>query len=214
MIAGNTLFFVKGGLGILISSTGFSFIRSWNRLTPIIQILMIITAVYFIQNWTNLGKKWWFKITLGALILSQLQAFTTLSPTPQIHQHVNAQNYVNKISNVVQSRCAILQIPEISYPQNGNYYNMHDYDPFIVQITNNDFAWSYGSPKNAPTERRPLVNFRDRKALQALGFCGIDLDTFGTNSNETLTSLIEIYGPPRVKSEDGRHFFFSTSSSL
>ena len=208
LIAGNILFFLKGGFGILLSSSGFSFIRSWNRLTPIIQILMIITAVYFLQNWTNFGRKLWFKIILSILVISQLQAFTTLSPTPQRGQQIEAQNYVNQITSITSSPCAILQVPQIPYPQNGNYFKMHDYDPFIIQLTNNDFDWSYGSPKNSPSDTDLQIDEMDKSGLETLGFCGVSLDKFGTNSDETYKRLIEVYGEPRVHSSSSRYTFF------
>jgi hypothetical protein len=211
LICGNTLFFLKGGFGILLSFGGLSFIRSWNRLTPIIQILLIITAVYFIQNWTNYGKKWWFKITVGLLIFSQLQAFTSLSPAPKKQQQKLAQNYVDEISAVIKSPCGILQLPLISYPQNGNLFRMHDYDPFILQLTYNKFQWSYGNPKNQNEEVESKFDIKNEQSLRTLGFCGISLDNFGTNSKDTLNSLIETYGPSEVQSSNGRYQFFLIS---
>lgn len=208
LISGNILFFLKGGFGILLSSSGLSFIQSWNRLTPIIQILMIITAAYFLQNWTNFGRKLWFKITLSILVISQLQAFTTLSPTPQRGQQVEAQNYVNQITSITSSPCAILQVPQIPYPQNGNYFKMHDYDPFIVQLTNNDFDWSYGSPKNSTSASDPQINELDKSSLETLGFCGVSFDKFGTNSDKTYKRLVEIYGEPKVHSSSARYIYF------
>lgn len=209
LLAGNTLFFLKGGFGIFISAAGFSFIRSWNRLTPIIQILMIISSVFFLQNWSNINRKWWVKVIAGVLLVSQLQAFSSLGPSPRKQQQIVAQNYVDKISQIVYSPCGILQLPEISYPQNGNFFRMHDYDPFILQITNNKFGWSYGHPKNSKVLTRPISDIQKIEELKANEFCGISLDSFGVNSLDTLNTLKKIYGPPKVQSSDNRYYFFS-----
>ena len=208
LIAGNTIFFLKGGIGILLSASGFSFIRSWNRLTPIIQTLIIIAAVFFIQNWTNWGRKFWFRVALSILLISQLQAFTTLSPNPKKQQQIEAQNYVNQISIFVKPPCGILQGPQISYPQNGNYFKMHDYDPFILQLTRNDFEWSYGNPKNSQISSKIQIDEMNNSSLQAKRFCGVSLDTFGTNSDEIYKKLVEIYGEPSVLSSSKRYVFF------
>lgn len=208
LISGNILFFLKGGIGILLSASGLSFIRSWNRLTPIIQILIIIAAVFFIQNWTSWGGKFWFRVALSILLISQLQAFTTLSPSPKKQQQIEAQNYINQISSFVESSCGILQVPQIPYPQNGNYFKMHDYDPFILQLTRNDFAWSYGNPKNSQSSSKIQINEMNKSSLQAKRFCGVSLDTFGTSSDEIYKKLVEIYGEPIVLSSSKRYVFF------
>lgn len=199
------LLFLRGGFGLFISGI-IPELRAWNRVTPIIQILVIALALLLIQILWARGnqEKFLFIFTL-LLILQADSVKESKLIQPKNTEIVVMQNFIKQFSTKIDNNCAILQMPRIPYPLNGDTVNMGDYDHFLVSILDKKHQYSYGSARMDMTKRVPEIETSSFDE-----FCGIYLDS-NAYSNRIQESLLNTkFGNP-IESSDNRYKLFVNS---
>jgi hypothetical protein len=116
------------------------------------------------------------------------------------------QNFIKEISNKIDKNCAILQLPRIPYPLNGDTANMGDYDHFLVSILDRNHKYSYGAARMDMTKKVPEIETSSFDE-----FCGIYLDSNAYSNGIQENLLITKFGNP-IKSSDNRYKLFVNSS--
>ena len=209
LLTTSLLFFIPWGLNYLFAATVTPQIRAWNRLIPIILLLVILLAATVLAR---IVINYYAVIGIAALIIG-VTAVESVWPWRAIYasntmdgkELSNAlTNYNNQVNAAAPENCAILQLPHVPYPENGPLREMNDYEHFWQPLTNSNKSWSYGAVNNTRAgswlSHLPEVPGNEEVQLLAeAGFCGIHLDTraFVPNAQERIvTDLTERYGQP------------------
>jgi hypothetical protein len=203
------LFFIPWGLNYLFAATITPQIRAWNRMVPIILLLVILlvatVAVHLkinsyavlaiavvIVGVTAVESAWPWRATYA----------NTVTTTSEVSQA--GSDYTNAINAALPQNCAILQLPATGYPEQGPLGNFNDYDHFWLSLNDSTKSWSYGAVKNtragAWMAQLPEVpGSEEIELLAQAGFCGIHLDTRAfvpPAQARIVANLTERYGPP------------------
>lgn len=207
------LFFIPWGLNYLFAATLTPQIRAWNRMIPVILLLLILLTATVLANMK-------FKQSARPSIAAMVIAVTILGVTAvesvwpwRVIYANNAQDgklvsqaaidYSGAINAALPQDCGILQLPATVYPEQGPLGNFNDYDHFWQSLTSKDKSWSYGAVKNtragAWMQQLPEVpGSEEVQTLAQAGFCGIHLDTraFVAPAQERIVAnLTARYGP-------------------
>jgi hypothetical protein len=203
------LLFIRGGLGVFVSAV-LPEIRAWNRLTPVIQILTLALALKLIQVLAREKYKAFIYIGLIMLTVSQIDSVRQMHLVkPQEERLVSMKKFIADYTPKIPQNCAILQLPKVPYPLNGDTFRMEDYDHFLVSILDRKHEFSYGEARLSMTKSSDSI--MARKATD--DFCAIYLDNFGELNLDLETELIEKYGEP-ISSTDNRYKLFPIKSPI
>ncbi len=202
------LFFIPWGLNYLFAATLTPQIRAWNRMLPVILLILILLAA------TVLARMSFNQITAITIAIAILGVTAVESVWPWRATYANnaqegqqvsqaAIDYTSAINTALPQNCAVLQLPATVYPEQGPLGNFNDYDHFWQSLTSKDKGWSYGAVKNtragAWMQQLPEVPGPEEvQTLAQAGFCGIHLDTraFVPPAQERIvTDLTARYGP-------------------
>lgn len=201
------LFFIKGGFGALLG-TLLPQIRSWNRLTPLIQLLALLLALYIFDNFIFHKK-----IKILVLVMIFLMVFSqfstnmetrTLSTKNLQNENREISNFIQDYSKMIRVNCAILQLPVIEFPLAGDFYKMQDYDHFRISLIDRSHSFTYGLEK--PNNLTKLI----KKEIQNNNFCGFIVDSFGYSSSQKIYKLLK-KEQDRVISRNKRYIFIKTN---
>jgi hypothetical protein len=207
------LFFIPWGLNYLFAATLTPQIRAWNRMIPVILLLLILLAATVLANlkFTKSARPSITAIVIAVAILS-VTAVESVWPWRALYAN-NAQDghlvsqaaidYTGAINTALPQDCGILQLPATVYPEQGPLGNFNDYDHFWPSLTSKNKSWSYGAVKNtragAWMAQLPEVPGPEEvHTLAQAGFCGIHLDTraFVAPAQERIVAnLTARYGP-------------------
>jgi len=208
------LFFIPWGLNYLFAATLTPQIRAWNRMIPLILLLVILLVATILANmkFTQTTRPQIAVLAIATLILGVTAVESvwpwrsTYTDSAQEGEKVSqaAMNYTNAINTALPQNCAILQLPATVYPEQGPLGNFNDYDHFWQSITDSDKSWSYGAVKNtragAWMQQLPEVpGAEEIQTLARAGFCGIHLNTraFVPPAQERIIAdLTQRYGQP------------------
>ena len=198
----SVLFFVPWGLNFLFADLVTAQIRAWNRLLPILLLLVLVGAATVLAR-TRIAERWAIAVPV-ALVLLGLTAVDSVYPFRAAYAGSiatagnmtdKAREYATATNAAIPDDCGVLQLPYMAYPEHGVQRDINDYDHFWTSITNPGKQWSYGAVKNtdasvwaaqlpqAPTDEQVAL-------LRGAGFCAIHLDTRGYIS-EVLAPLRE-----------------------
>ena len=234
LLATTILFFVPWGLNYLFAELVSPQIRAWNRLVPILLLLVILIAATILANMKarNLKVTKIYPALAIAVMILAVTAVESAWPfvTPyregaqggaQITQA--ARDYTTAIDKQIPQNCGILQLPHQVYPENGPILDLNDYEHFWTSIVDSNKSWSYGAVKNtnasAWLSALPEVpGEAEVNLLAQAGFCGIHLDTraFVAPAVERIVAdLTSRYGAPTVTAttkmgEPDNWLFFTT----
>ena len=228
------LFFVPWGFSYLFAVAITPQIRAWNRLVPVLLLLVILLAAAVITQMKS-PRKIGIAISVAVLIVA-ITAVESVWPFratyardsdkgAQVTQ--SAQEYVATIDAIVPQNCGILQLPYMVYPENSPILMMNDYDHFWPGLTGTNKSWSYGAVKNTQSSAwmaslPEIPTEGDMETLAQAGYCGIHLDTrayVNPAANRIIATLTERYGPPqatqRISDESERDdwIFFVTEGN-
>lgn len=175
-------FFIRGGLNIFFAEYVHPSIRSWNRLLPLIQALMILIALYWLTHTVKARKMLWLPIVI-------LLLFTQSMATAQIPIQDNRfKKEIETSGKILRDNfspgCAILQLPLMGYPEVPPIEKMSAYDHFLLALESENLKYSYGAVKNTESlsyqyENYSLGNQNLYETLKKDGFCGIIFDRNG-----------------------------------
>ena len=228
------LFFIPWGANYLFAALVTPQIRAWNRLLPVLLLLIILMAATIFANLKarNVKITKTYPVLAIAILILGITAVESAWPfiTPyrqgaqdgtQITQV--SRDYTTAIDQQLPQDCGVLQLPHQVYPENGPTRDFNDYEHFWNSIIDSNKSWSYGAVKNtnagAWLSALPEVpNSEEVDLLAQAGFCGIHLDTraFATPAAQRiLTNLTDRYGPPTVTAatnqDSGPDWFFFTT---
>jgi hypothetical protein len=235
LLATTVLFFIPWGLNFLFASLVTPQIRAWNRLIPVLLLLVILIAATILAN-MKAGNVKITKVHPALAIAVVILAVTAVESawpfvTPyregarsgaQITQA--ARDYTTSIGEQIPQNCGVLQLPHQVYPENGPLLELGDYEHFWTSIVDSNKSWSYGAVKNtnasAWLSALPEVPGAEEVDLLAqAGFCGIHLDTrafVAPAAERIVTGLTSRYGPPTVtaatKADTPANWLFFTTN--
>ncbi len=228
------LFFIPWGANYLFAVLVTPQIRAWNRLLPVLLLLIVLMAATIFANLKarNVKITKTYPVLAIAIVILGITAVESAWPfiTPyrqgaqdgtQITQV--SRDYTTAIDQQLLQDCGVLQLPHQVYPENGSTRDFNDYEHFWNSIIDSNKSWSYGAVKNtnagAWLRALPEVpNSEEVDLLAQAGFCGIHLDTraFGATAKQRIVAdLTERYGPPTVTAATNQDsvpdwFFFTT----
>ena len=224
----SVLFFIPWGANYIFAVLVTPQIRAWNRLLPILLLLIILAAATVLARMPR-AQRTPVAVTIAALIVA-VSAIEVAWPFRTAYAQGSQANgevtnaaieYTSEINSVLPQNCGILQLPHQVYPENGSIREMNDYEHFWTSLVDEGKSWSYGAVKNTQAgawlQALPEVpNSNQIDVLAQAGFCGIHLDTraFVTPAVQRISAdLTERYGPPAVSGYDDAWLFWITDAN-
>lgn len=182
--------FLPGGLNLLFANLVSPQIRSWNRLAPLIQImLMVIFICVFeirerIKSANSLNQK--IVLSLFFITIASIANPLTFGGTKGGYEKFSEMaSLVNQITAEQQGKCGALQLPLSDFPEAGPKGYSQDYDQFWPYLIDSRFKGTYGILKSSyqnslsKYDESFLLSPEGLKLLRKSGICGVIVDTLG-----------------------------------
>lgn len=228
LLAVSTLFFIPWGLNYLVAGTVTAQIRAWNRLTPVLLILVVLGAAIVIRQ-TRFATRPIIAV-IAAIAILGLTAVDSILPFKSAYADsvqdgseitIAAQDYAIQVNAAVPENCGVLQLPLTTFPEFGPVNDFNDYDHYWVSLLNPNKKWSYGAPRNTSagiwSAQMPEVPSRAQLGILAGGgFCAVhvDLRAFSEKKAAQLEKyLTDELGAPVAQGLDASWLFFSMTST-
>ena len=202
------LAFVPWGLGAFVALTVTTQVRAWNRLLPILLLLVLVGAAAvmgYLHSSSHLRKPWsdkpwssqsWSTVLVAAVAAIVIAVALVESVLPFRAPYLRsleraetlqqaAEQYATAVNRAIPGNCAILQLPYVAYPEQGVIEpRLNDYEHFWQVLTNPDKQWSYGAVRNTVSSSwaaalPQLPSPSQQATLAQAGFCAIHLDRRG-----------------------------------
>ena len=216
-----------GAISSLIAFLITAQLRAWDRIVVFVAFFAFVAVGHLLDRLgASLGpgrqRRMAFLAILGAVLA--LGVADQTSPAFRPHYGALAAEYradgrfVHAIERRLPRGAAVAQLPYLAFPEGGDHYAMHDYDPLVGYLHSRHLRWSYGAMKGRPTDwamrTAGLPTSRLLPRTAAAGFDGIYLDRFGypDRGARLETQLRRIVGPPALVSRDGRLAFYDLRS--
>lgn len=213
----------QSGIGVIIALTGFTKVRTYNRISVYILMFCVLTSIYLFDI---LYKKF-FKnpkqtvIVIFSLLLLFLHINeTSLLKFPQKflvnkEKIENIKEFSENINNHFKDGARILQLPILSYPENFVTHELRNcnYQIFPYLFTKG-IQWSFGalSHTNEYFWQEALFNGNDALRIvenaKRQGFNGVSVNTDIVDSEKLLKDLKDILGEPLFFSKLKNIYFF------
>ena len=199
-----------GGIATLIAYEVSPQVRAWNRLSLVIAFAALLTVVLLLtavgDRLRARGRPPWIAaglaVVIGVLgILDQ----TSTSDAPAYAAVAAAWTVDRDFGSAMQQRfpqaTTVLQLPYMSYPENGSLNGLGDYDLFKGYLHTTGMRWTYGAVRGRPTDwlaqqgRSRPSRSRPQRRPPALTPC---------TSTTPATPTAEPPSPPRSMRSPGR----------
>jgi phosphoglycerol transferase len=219
-------FFVVGGPNHLIALYLTPQIRAWNRMTPILLLMILLGGAKVIDEFLErYSKKFIFHFSLKTIGVFLISIIVVLDQSPSFGSgsymikdankiDATIKNYDTNIEKLIPQKCGILQLPIMSYPENGPLYGLDTYQHFDVAMADSNKYWTFGAIKNTPD-----ANFQSKyvgqkantilKLAIADGLCGIHIDLRGYPKTADTKNFVDSFGNPSVVGNSGNWLFFA-----
>jgi phosphoglycerol transferase len=224
LLAVCVFFFVPWSGNFLFALSLSPGIRSWDRLLPIILLLVLVGAVQIgrLLGWGRQQRP----LVVATVLISIVMLLDEVAPYPSVVRAAldsgrnirhDGERYAASINREVPRHCGVLQLPYVPFPEKGvPIGTMDDYQHFLVALTNPNKEWSYGAVKftraSAWAERLgDRLTAADLAALHEGGFCGVHVDTTGYllgNQAPALVQLRSLLGAPVATGHGGEWQFY------
>jgi hypothetical protein len=221
------LFGTVSGLGMLIAATGFSMVRTWNRIDVLLAFAaLIVTAIWLERGTRELRRRVPHPAAAVAVAAVLVGAFALWDDTPPAARDYRTmaaswnsdQDFVESIERRMPSGTMIFQFPPQTFPEAGPVGRMLDYDLFRGYLHDDgSLRWSYGAVKGRPradwqaSVRNTYGPIGALPGLLGLGFRGYWIDTYGYEPT-VLAKLRRQLGrtlkTKPIVSRDGRLLFY------
>jgi phosphoglycerol transferase len=218
------IFFVPWSANFLFAIGVSPGIRSWDRLLPILLLLVLVGALAVVRDlhlpWTGRGPLLISLALFAFILLDEIAPYPSLvraATRSGAEWRADGEQYAAAINAAIPADCGILQLPYVPFPEKGvPIGNMNDYQHFLVTLTNPDKKWSYGGVKftrsSAWAAHMPrLMTQRDLRALAEGGFCGVHVDLTGYDLGASAPAVIRLrslLGEPSVTGRRGEWQFY------
>ena len=219
-------FFIRDGLGIAFSALISPQFRAWNRITPVLQVLIVVlafkTLLLLKENFskqTNLKLNTVMCVLLTFLVWTQFSDTSKISPKVNDVQEIELKSFAMEVKRAdLKNSCSIFQYPVLGFPEIPPYGKILDYDSFLVPMYVDKYTWSYGTLKTNPEFEKFRLSFdlsdaNSQSQLKQMGFCGLLLDNYGSSVDRAFLDQIvdwDIY--QTIQSSSGRWTFLSFTS--
>ena len=213
-----------GGGSALIAYLLTPQLRAWNRLglfiafTALLAVALLLTALG--ERLRARGRPAWLLGVIAAFV-GAVGIYDQTSVTDAPDYAVVAADWKadDDFATTMQDRFAagtrILQLPYMSYPENGPLQGLRDYDLFTGYLHTTDLRWTYGAIRGRLSDwhgaRHALPPEQLAAAAAAAGFGAVYLDGAGyaDGGAATAAALAMLAGPGASgASADGRLRFF------
>ena len=213
-----------GGGSTLIAYELTAQVRAWNRLSLVIAFTALLTIALVLtglgERWRARGRPRWLLGVLAAVV-GVVGILDQTSPTDApAYAALGAawradDAFVAAIERRLPADADVVQLPYMSYPENGPISAMADYDQFKGYLHSHDLRWSYGAVRGRAgdwmAQHRLLAPERLATAAAAAGFGGLYLDRAGyaDGGAAAAAALEQLAGPGNSSvSASGRLQFF------
>lgn len=221
------LFFIPWGLNYLFSYAVSAQIRGWDRLLPVIFLLVFVAASLV---WQRLRlamhgyRAWSVAGVCGVLLILDsvlpYRAYFDQAAAFGTSRLVAGNAYASALNAAVPGDCGVLQLPYIGYPEEPPVVSMGTYDHYWPALTNTEKRWSYAAMKNTLSSawQANMGNDIDAETigyLGAEGFCAIHVNREGyadADADLLTGRLTELLGQPVATGDDGNWVAFAVDS--
>ena len=191
LLAVAILFFIPWGLNYLFAGLISPQIRAWNRMLPVILLLVLLAAGIVLARFATNRLTVITIATVGvaATFINSVMPFAApyANSSSTLAKEANdARDYSNAINTAIPESCGILQLPYMVYPENGPLLDLDDYGHFWLPLTqaDNSKSWSYGAVKNTEASAwvaalPEIPGDTDIQEMVGAGFCAIHVDSRG-----------------------------------
>ena len=227
------LFFLAYGPNLIFATLVTAQIRAWNRLTPVIILLVMIfgfaSAKKIFQHYTNrMSLDRGLLQVIQRLLPIMLIAVVLLDQVPArgsargiIDQGIErtqlARKYVSKLDENLAKNCVVLELPLTPFPENPPVVKLPDYELMFPALIDTKLRWSYGVMKNTPNaDAYTIFQTMNTKQLiieaKKLGFCAIHYDSRGYANDTVLHSLTHYLGSPIAQGFQNQWYAFKLAT--
>lgn len=204
-----------GGGAAIVAFWFGSPLRAWNRLSIVIAFFALAAVGVLLQRLTlpRLAKGALLVVMAIVGVLDQTSPGFGPDRGPLLAAWRSDQAFVERIERELPEGAAVLQLPYLSFPENGQFRGMIDYEPLRAYLHADDLAFSYGAIRDRPGDWQealagapaPVAAF----AAAAAGFEGVWIDRRGYPGMDDalLESLADVTGEAILTSADGSFAF-------
>ncbi len=213
-----------GGVSALIAYEISPQVRAWGRMSLVIAfaaLLVVALALTALGDWLHArGRPAWLLGVIAAAV-GVVGVLDQTSPSdapayPVIKSAWKADGaFVKAMEGRLPPGTNVLQLPYMSYPENGALNTIADYDMFKGYLHSEDLRWSYGAVRGRPSDwlrgQQALTPDRLAAAAAAAGFGAVYVDRNGyTDGGAAVVAALEAVAGPGTSglSSDGRLQFF------
>ena len=213
-----------GGGSALIAYALTPQLRAWNRLAlfigfaALIAVALLLTA--FGERLRARGRPAWVPAVIAAFvgavgIYDQTSAIDAPDYPAVAAAWKAHDNFAATMRDRFPSGTKVLQLPYMSYPENGPVHGLRDYDLLTGYLHTTGLRWTYGAIRGRPSDwhrvHQALAPEQLAAAAAAAGFGAVYLDRAGYADGGVATAeaLEKLAGPGASgASADGRLQFF------
>jgi hypothetical protein len=212
------LFAMVGGLSAVIAFAVTAQVRGWNRMSIVIAFFALLAAGYLLDRLGHRlvqpAARVAFIAGLTAVLCVGLLDQTGPRYAPAYveasHQQEVVETFVAEAQTLLPEGGALLQLPYVSFPENGPINGMIDYEHLRPYLSSTSLTYSYGAVKGSPEDWHgplsgaPLSLLLDVGA--ALGFDAVyvDRNAFRDGAQELMDALDTELGHSILRSSDDR----------
>jgi hypothetical protein len=205
------LFFVPWGLNFLFAYAVTPQLRGWDRLIPVLFLLVFAGAAV---AWQSLGlpRRGWRAGVIAVACLAVLvmdsvvpyRSFFDTAAAAGSQETAAGYAYAAALNAAVPGDCGVLELPYMGFPENPPTVNLASYAPLWPALTNPGKQWSFGGMKltRADTWLQALDNTLDATVVEHLtsaGFCAVHVDLRGFTADDgahEVSALTALLGQP------------------
>jgi hypothetical protein len=212
------IFATVGGLSAVIAFAVTAQVRGWNRMSVVIAFFALLSAGYLLDR---LGRRLVLRRARVAFLIGLIavlwvglldQTGPRYAPAhaEASHQQEIVEAFVTEAQIMLPEGGAMLQLPYVSFPENGPINGMGDYEHLRPYLSSTSLRYSYGAVKGSPEDWHgplsgaPLPLLLDVGA--ALGFDAVyvDRNAFTDRAQELMSALDTELGRAILRSRDDR----------
>jgi hypothetical protein len=225
---------VAAGMAFLFGTTGaggtlFAFyvssqLRGWNRISTFIAFFaatgLAALLAWLLERGVSRRGQVLGVVALGLVLFTGYKDQTRTGFRPAYAANLaiwrSDSRFISGVEARLPGNAAVLQYPQIFFPEYGSLVKMTDYDELKGYLHSDRLRWSYGAvkgrmPDDWASNVQDLSPKQQIAAAVAAGFRGVVVDTFGypDGGGDFLRQLTAAVGAPvDLVSEDGRLVFF------
>lgn len=146
-----------GGVGSLVAHGGFPQIRSYNRISVYIMFFALCGAGLLVDRFVRqraAHMAFAFLLTCIGLADTTQQPWAKSNVDAHLARTKEFDQFVEKIEQALPERAAVLQLPDMLWPENGPVGDIMDYEHLRPYLHAKELRWSYGASRNNPETHR------------------------------------------------------------